>query len=127
MKKFKSLLWGKTKKPQRPYPHTKVFEGALIIESLIKDYCNRTKKDQPGSWEIFTTDIIRYDTTDKRFEDGGDFGKEYLQDAKEHYITLHKDFENKNEVEILHKLHDLLLTIDKEMVMCDKKMKLYPK
>lgn len=130
MKKALSL-WGKfIKKGSKPEnKNTAVFENALIVEKLIEDYCYKIGlRKQPDEWVVFSTDIIKYNTTDKNYAKNGegDFGKEYLQAAKNNFNSLYTYFKKDNQSEILKALDNLLILIDKEISTCDLKIRSKP-
>ena len=130
MKKALSLWENFIKKGSKPEnKNTDVFENALIIEKLIEDYCHQTGlRKQPEEWIVFSTDIIKYNTTDKKYAKNGDgdFGKEYLQIAKNNFASLYAYFKKENQSEILKALDNLLILIDKEITICDLKIRNKP-
>jgi hypothetical protein len=129
MKKALSLWENFIKKGSKPEnKNTDVFENALIVEKLIEDYCHKFGiRKQPDEWIVFSTDIIKYNTTDKKYaKDGDDFGKEYLQAAKNNFNSLYTYFKKENQSEILKALDNLLILIDKEITTCDLKIRSKP-
>lgn len=117
----------KESKPENE--NTAVFENALIVEKLIEDYCYKIGlRKQPDEWVVFSTDIIKYNTTDKNYAKNGtgDCGKEYLQAAKKNFNSLYNYFKKENQSEILKALDNLLILIDKEITTCDLKIRSRP-
>ena len=130
MKKALSSLYDLRNKKSKPAnKYIDIFENALIIEKLIEDYCYQTGlRKQPDEWIVFSTDIIKYNTTDKNYAKNGDgdFGKEYLQAAKNNFNSLYNYFKKENQSEILKALDNLLILIEKEITTCDLKIRSRP-
>ena len=104
--------------------NTAIFENALVVEQLIENYCYQTGlRKHPDEWIIFSTDIIKYNTTDKKHSINGDFGQQYLQAAKNNFKSVYVYFEKQNQPEILAALDNLLALINQEITTCDLKIK----